>query len=62
MILLDAMLVYLVIFGVRYGWQIYFLTRAWVSWLVLLRLMETGLGSRIESRIRRIVGKVDKDD
>ncbi|KAF9366201.1 GPI inositol deacylase [Mortierella sp. NVP85] len=61
-ILLDAMLVYLVIFAVRYGWQIYFLTRAWISWLVLLRFMETGLGSRIESRIRRIVWKVAKDD
>ncbi|KAG0368927.1 GPI inositol deacylase [Gamsiella multidivaricata] len=53
--LLDGMMVYLVLFGVRYSWQIYFLTRLWVSWLVVLRFLETNIGKAMESRIRRAV-------
>ena len=53
--LLDAMLGYLVVFGVRYTWQIYFLTRAWVSWLVVLRLMETEVGRTVERWTRQVL-------
>ncbi|KAF9982597.1 GPI inositol deacylase [Modicella reniformis] len=60
--LLDAMLVYLVLFGVRYSWQIFFLTRAWVSWLLLLRFLETDMGRMVESRIRRTVWGVAKEE
>ncbi|KAI8604374.1 PGAP1-like protein-domain-containing protein [Dissophora ornata] len=53
--LLDAMLGYLVVFGVRYTWQIYFLTRAWVSWLVVLRLLETEVGRTAERWARQVL-------
>ncbi|KAF9962390.1 GPI inositol deacylase [Mortierella alpina] len=32
--ILDAMMVYLVLFGVRYSWQIYFMSRLLAGWLV----------------------------
>ncbi|KAF9129937.1 GPI inositol deacylase [Mortierella sp. 14UC] len=40
MLLLDGMVGYLIVFGVRYSWQIYFLTRLWVLWLVVVRAVD----------------------
>lgn len=60
--LLDVILVYLVVFGARYSWQVYFLTRVWVSWLLVLRFMETDIGNKFEGRIRRTIWPAGKQD
>ncbi|KAF9122334.1 GPI inositol deacylase [Mortierella sp. GBA39] len=50
-LMLDAMVGYLIVFGVRYSWQIYFLTRLWVSWLLVLRFVESGPGRMLERMV-----------
>lgn len=47
-LMLDAMVGYLIVFGVRYSWQIFFLTRLWTSWLLLLRFVESGPAKVLE--------------
>ncbi|KAG0263976.1 GPI inositol deacylase [Mortierella polycephala] len=49
--LLDAMVVYLLLFGVRYSWQIYYLTKLWISWLLILQWMYTATGRALKERI-----------
>ncbi|KAG0207330.1 GPI inositol deacylase [Mortierella sp. GBA30] len=60
--LLDVMVVYLIVFGVRYSWQIFFLTRLWVGWLLLCRLMDTETGRALESRVQHVVWSHMKDE
>ncbi|KAG0309416.1 GPI inositol deacylase [Dissophora globulifera] len=46
-LLLDGMLACLVVVGVRSSWQVYFLTRLWAIWLVVVRVLEVQiLGAR----------------
>ncbi|KAF9295030.1 GPI inositol deacylase [Linnemannia elongata] len=47
-LMLDAMVGYLIVFGVRYSWQTFFLTRLWTSWLLLLRFVESGPAKVLE--------------
>ncbi|KAK3841422.1 MAG: PGAP1-like protein-domain-containing protein [Linnemannia gamsii] len=42
-LMLEGMVGYLVVFGVRYSWQIYSLTRLWIVWLLVLRVVDSSL-------------------
>ncbi|KAG0253666.1 GPI inositol deacylase, partial [Linnemannia exigua] len=51
MFMLDVMIGYLVVFGVRYSWQIYFLTRLWIVWLLVLRVLDSGLVGMLKRKV-----------
>ncbi|KAF9157031.1 GPI inositol deacylase [Linnemannia schmuckeri] len=50
-LMLDTMVGYLIVFGVRYSWQIYFLTRLWISCLLVLRFVESAPWRVLEGKI-----------
>ncbi|KAI1290567.1 GPI inositol deacylase, partial [Mortierella claussenii] len=39
--ILNGIILFLIMFGVRYSWQIYFMSRIWITWLLLLQLKDT---------------------
>jgi hypothetical protein len=38
--LLNYMIVFLIMYGVRYSWQIYFMSRIWIVWILILQLKD----------------------
>ncbi|KAF9547374.1 GPI inositol deacylase [Mortierella hygrophila] len=38
--LLNYMIVFLIMYGVRYSWQIYFMSRIWIAWILVLQLKD----------------------
>ncbi|KAF9954642.1 GPI inositol deacylase [Mortierella alpina] len=54
--ILNFIIVFLIMFGVRYSWQIFFMSRLWIMWLLILQLKDTEPFSRlfkaVESRCR----------
>ncbi|KAG0214875.1 GPI inositol deacylase [Mortierella sp. NVP41] len=61
--LLNYMIVFLIMYGVRYSWQIYFMSRIWILWILLLQLKDKefaqGVTKAIESRL--VVGSANGD-
>lgn len=54
--LLNYMIVFLIMYGVRYSWQIYFMSRIWIVWILILQLKDKefakGLTKAAESQWR----------
>ncbi|KAG0371220.1 GPI inositol deacylase [Mortierella sp. AD032] len=63
MALLNYMIVFLIMYGVRYSWQIYFMSRIWIVWLLILQLKDKdfakGFTKAVESRL--VVGSANGD-
>ncbi|KAF9909207.1 GPI inositol deacylase [Linnemannia zychae] len=51
MCLLNYMIVFLIMYGVRYSWQIYFMSRIWIVWLLILQLKDKDFAKRITKSI-----------
>lgn len=60
--ILNAMMVYLVLFGVRYSWQIYFMSRLLAGWLVVCQIANTERGRMWESWVWRATRPGLKDE
>ncbi|KAG0343777.1 GPI inositol deacylase [Podila humilis] len=45
--LLNFIIVFLILFGVRYSWQVFFMSRIWIMWLLVLQLKDTDLVQRL---------------
>ncbi|KAF9279104.1 GPI inositol deacylase [Linnemannia elongata] len=56
--LLNYMIVFLIMYGVRYSWQIYFMSRIWIVWILILQLKDKefvkGIIKAVESRWRTL--------
>ncbi|KAK3835890.1 MAG: PGAP1-like protein-domain-containing protein [Linnemannia elongata] len=56
--LLNYMIVFLIMYGVRYSWQIYFMSRIWIVWILILQLKDKefakGVIKAVESRWRTL--------
>ncbi|KAG0319318.1 GPI inositol deacylase [Dissophora globulifera] len=57
--ILNLITVFLIMFGVRYSWQIFFMSRIWIVWLLVLQLKDTEPAARVtravESRVRALM-------
>ncbi|KAF9332810.1 GPI inositol deacylase [Podila minutissima] len=62
--ILNSIILFLILFGVRYSWQIFFMSRIWIVWLLLLQLKDTELAQRltksVENQTRRYFGPSKK--
>lgn len=45
--ILNYIIVFLIMFGVRYSWQIFFMSRLWIVWLLILQLKDAEPFSRL---------------
>ncbi|CAO3567361.1 unnamed protein product [Mortierella alpina] len=45
--ILNYIIVFLIMFGVRYSWQIFFMSRLWIVWLLILQLKDSEPFSRL---------------
>lgn len=57
--IMDFIIVFLIMFGVRYSWQIYFMSRIWIVWLLILQLKDTDVAQRgikmIENQVHKFL-------
>ncbi|KAF9576616.1 GPI inositol deacylase [Mortierella alpina] len=53
--ILNGITVYLLVFGVRYSWQFYFMSRMLVGWLLVCQLANTERGRVWENRVWRAI-------
>ncbi|KAF9316509.1 GPI inositol deacylase [Podila horticola] len=62
--ILNSIILFLILFGVRYSWQIFFMSRIWIVWLLILQLKDTELAQRltksVESQSRKYFGPSKK--
>ncbi|KAI7816311.1 PGAP1-like protein-domain-containing protein [Gamsiella multidivaricata] len=49
--ILNFIVVFLIMFGVRYSWQIFFMSRIWIVWLLVLQLKDTELARRVTKAV-----------
>ncbi|KAG0205911.1 GPI inositol deacylase [Mortierella sp. GBA30] len=49
--ILNYIVIFLIMFGVRYSWQIFFMSRLWIVWLLILQLKDTEPFSRLTKAI-----------
>ncbi|KAG0270040.1 GPI inositol deacylase [Actinomortierella ambigua] len=62
--ILNFVVVYVVAYGVRYSWVIFFLSDLWISWLLFLQVKDTVLFERLvkamQSKCRALFGPTKK--
>lgn len=49
--ILNSIILFLILFGVRYSWQIFFMSRIWIVWLLALQLKDTDLAQRLTKSV-----------
>lgn len=49
--ILNFIVFFLILFGVRYSWQIFFMSRIWIVWLLILQLKDTEMAVSLTKSI-----------
>ncbi|KAG0042578.1 GPI inositol deacylase [Gryganskiella cystojenkinii] len=55
--ILNYIIFFLILFGVRYSWQIFFMSRLWIVWLLILQLKDTEMVMGIAKTIEHLYGQ-----